>query len=175
MKTKFLTFIFLALASSVFADAEFNTLKKQYEDAVARNNKIYVEGLHKLLEKHKSAKNNDEAQAVVVELRKFEPATPDAISADVMNADVTRQFAGKTFNNRTGASYEFKKDGTGIKRVGAVQMPFVWTVEKDMVKVVGSHMPNVPPKPLWFKMTDRKTGLYGNSADVLSFPFDEAK
>lgn len=97
--------------------------------------------------------------------------TPDADAAKI-EASTKRSFAGKKISIPGGATYEFKRNMTGVKSGGAsgnLTVPFTWSVEGEFGVTKGSHVPGSPEEIIYWKFVNRDSVLAGKTKGQSSF------
>ena len=136
-------------------------LRKQWERARQKSvqpvNATYAKELQKLLESLTRAAKLEEAAVVKKEFEKMSAGTvarrPDP-------------FVGIKWVTQSGTQFTFEADGTGLQSYENRKTPLKWTKgPNDVLTVEGEAQ--FRTATWYFKFTDEKTGVFGESPDKL--------
>jgi|GEM_PF-5606783 len=95
-----------------------------------------------------------------------------AADAAKLEASTKRKFAGKVVNITGGASFEFKRNMTGIKSGGALgklTLPFKWSVEGEFAVTKAPHLPGGPEETIYWKFTSLTDIVAGKTKEQPTF------
>lgn len=169
--------LFALLAGSVrllAADVELGRLKSSYHEATKRAldpiNTTYEKELLRLLEKHTKAGKLAEALEVKEEIERLTgrviqdtagtPAPPEK--------SVERLFAGRSWKTGLGTKFDFKRDGSGTRQLGADKKPIIWKIGADgIVEVTGEKNGSGTIETWYFKFVSRDEGYIGGAKDKI--------